>query len=305
MSHFPLRHRLKPVTNRERMTKMHLTNPSCAGCHVLIDPIGFGLERFDTMGQWHAKQPVMIFPTKDQRFEAKPQEFELELDTSASIRGIPDSEFSSAKALGRVLANDPTCQKCVVRQWFRFALGRRDTEADRIDVDRVFAAFRQSESRFQEMMIALVKTEVFRGSGRPQRTRDENKNALAPHFSAGSGDFRFRRSPGFAAAGRHVQFARNRVPAGSAISSRFMLWFNGNGIPEQFWIPFETGAGFEITPCLAPACAVSPPHTRHFGLDNPNARVAGTGNEHMRSMSALVTGERFTGIGAGGLPSTR
>ena len=55
---------VKPVTNRERMTKLHLTNPSCAGCHVLIDPIGFGLERFDTMGQWHAKQPVTIFPTQ-------------------------------------------------------------------------------------------------------------------------------------------------------------------------------------------------------------------------------------------------
>jgi hypothetical protein len=51
-----------------------------------------------------------------------------------------------------------------VRQWFRFALGRRDTEADRSDVDRVFAAFRQSGFRFQEMMIALVKTDVFRAS---------------------------------------------------------------------------------------------------------------------------------------------
>jgi hypothetical protein len=154
---------LTPVTNRERMTKMHLTNPSCAGCHVLIDPVGFGLERFDTMGQWHAKQPVTIFPTKDQRFDVKPEEFELELDTSASIRGIPDSDFSSAKTLGRVLANDPTCQKCIVRQWFRFALGRRDTEADRTDLDRVFGVFRQSGFRFQELMVALVKTDVFRG----------------------------------------------------------------------------------------------------------------------------------------------
>jgi hypothetical protein len=89
--------------------------------------------------------------------------------------------------------------------------------------------------------------------------------------------------------------------AGGAIPGRFMLWFNGNGIPEQFWIPFETGAGFEFTPCLAPLA----PFRRHIhvisGLDNPNARVAGTGNEHMRSMSALVTGERFTGIGAGGV----
>ena len=39
----------------------------------------------------------------------------------------------------------------------------RDTEADGPDVDRVFNIFRQSGFSFQEMMIALVKTDVFRG----------------------------------------------------------------------------------------------------------------------------------------------
>ena len=39
----------KPQTNRDRMSE-HATNPSCATCHKLIDPIGFGLERFDAVG---------------------------------------------------------------------------------------------------------------------------------------------------------------------------------------------------------------------------------------------------------------
>src|SRR5260370_9703789 len=34
--------------------------------------------------------------------------------------------------------------------------------------------------------------------------------------------------------------------------TRFLLWFNGNGITERYWIPTTTGAGYEITPCLAP-----------------------------------------------------
>ena len=29
-----------------------------------------------------------------------------------------------------------------------------------------------------------------------------------------------------------------------AIESRFVLWFNGNGIPERYWIPAETGANY-------------------------------------------------------------
>jgi hypothetical protein len=35
---------------------------------------------------------------------------------------------------------------------------------------------------------------------------------------------------------------------GKAIESRFVLWFNGNGIPERYWIPSEEGSAFRITP---------------------------------------------------------
>src|SRR6478752_331136 len=37
-----------------------------------------------------------------------------------------------------------------------------------------------------------------------------------------------------------------------AIESRFVLWFNGNGIPERYWIPSEEGANYHMTPCLSP-----------------------------------------------------
>src|SRR5262245_63380289 len=98
----------------------------------------------------------MIFPTKDQRQNVKPQRHELELDTAAVIAGVPNSTFSSAKDLGRILANDPGCQKCVVRQWFRFAFGRRETGQDREALDRAFEEFGRSGFRFQEIMISLV-----------------------------------------------------------------------------------------------------------------------------------------------------
>src|SRR2546425_13211736 len=38
----------------------------------------------------------------------------------------------------------------------------------------------------------------------------------------------------------------------SPIESRFVFWFNGNGIPEKYWIPEETGPEYTMTPCLAP-----------------------------------------------------
>ena len=33
------------------------------------------------------------------------------------------------------------------------------------------------------------------------------------------------------------------------IESRFVLWFNGNGIPERYWIPSEEGPDYRLTPC--------------------------------------------------------
>ena len=36
---------------RERMEE-HRENPACAGCHKVMDPLGFSLENFDAVGQW-------------------------------------------------------------------------------------------------------------------------------------------------------------------------------------------------------------------------------------------------------------
>ncbi len=41
----------KVTSLRERMEE-HRKNPACAGCHKVMDPIGFSLENFDAVGQW-------------------------------------------------------------------------------------------------------------------------------------------------------------------------------------------------------------------------------------------------------------
>jgi mono/diheme cytochrome c family protein len=43
----------KPLSLRERM-EQHRADPVCAGCHKVMDPIGFALENFDGVGQWRA-----------------------------------------------------------------------------------------------------------------------------------------------------------------------------------------------------------------------------------------------------------
>jgi hypothetical protein len=84
------------------------------------------------------------------------------------------------------------------------------------------------------------------------------------------------------------------------IESRFVLWFNGNGIPERYWIPAETGVNYSLTPCLAPLAPFRNDIHLITGLDNFAAGLPGPGNGHHNSMSGLMTCTRFTGRGAGG-----
>jgi hypothetical protein len=82
------------------------------------------------------------------------------------------------------------------------------------------------------------------------------------------------------------------------IESRFVLWFNGNGIPERYWIPSETGPNYAMTPCLSPLAPFRGDFHVLSGADNAAAK--GAGNGHTNSMSGLMTGTTFTGRGPHG-----
>ena len=82
------------------------------------------------------------------------------------------------------------------------------------------------------------------------------------------------------------------------IESRFVLWFNGNGIPERYWIPSEEGSAYRITPCLSPLAPFRKDIHVLSGVDN--AAASGMGNGHTNSMSGLMTGTNFTGRGPSG-----
>jgi hypothetical protein len=94
-------------TNRQAMIN-HVTNPVCASCHQMMDPVGFGFEAFDASGAWRTTdmgQPV---------------------DTSGMISGSSDlaGSFNGPVELGAKLAGSDLPVACAATQWFRFAFGR-------------------------------------------------------------------------------------------------------------------------------------------------------------------------------------
>ncbi len=90
------------------------------------------------------------------------------------------------------------------------------------------------------------------------------------------------------------------VVGSTEIEKRFVLWFNGNGIVEKYWIPRESGSNYQLTPGLKPLARFKDDIHILSGVDNAAARVPGPGNGHAKSMSGLVSCEPFSGRGAGG-----
>jgi hypothetical protein len=146
----------KPVTNRGRLA-VHAGSSMCAGCHNLIDPIGFGLEKFDAIGM-RREQYKIVFASEGRRRDAN--EILLDLDTSAWVTGIANSEFKSPRGLGELLAETPQCHECVVKQVFRYMAGREDTPADRPMINRALKRFQDSGFLFKELAVSLITEQL-------------------------------------------------------------------------------------------------------------------------------------------------
>lgn len=148
---------------RRKLMMDHVANPTCASCHRLMDPIGFGLERFDAIGKWRDEEIVTV-PSNQRQANGRPapsKEVKLPVESPGEIAGIPNSTFSDAKQLGKIVAGSPVCQKCIVRQMFRYAYGRAETAADERTIDKIFEQFKASGFKFKDLLVALVESSEF------------------------------------------------------------------------------------------------------------------------------------------------
>ncbi len=142
----------KPLTNKQRLG-VHLSSPVCAGCHTLIDPIGFGFEKFDAIGGRREAARIVF---TDRKGKEAPKSIDLPLETAGYVAGLDSANFTSPRELGEILARTATCQECIVKQIFRYTSGRLETPADRPALRELTRRFRDSQFRFNELMLALA-----------------------------------------------------------------------------------------------------------------------------------------------------
>jgi hypothetical protein len=88
--------------------ELHRANSACRSCHARMDPLGFGLENYDAIGQWRT------------------QEGSFPIDSGGALPN--GRSFQGAEGLRQILLNDQdTFAKCLASKLLTYALGRKLT----------------------------------------------------------------------------------------------------------------------------------------------------------------------------------
>jgi len=131
-------------TMRDRLTA-HRTDPTCAGCHKLMDPIGLALESFDSDASYRSTE------------NGQP------LDTSGELDGIG---FSDAAGLGRAVHDNPATSACLVRRVYAYATGRSPARRDMEWIRSLEQDFGKAKYRMPDLLRRIATSEdLYRVAG--------------------------------------------------------------------------------------------------------------------------------------------
>jgi len=126
-------------TVRDRLTE-HRDNPTCAGCHMLMDPIGLALEVFDASGVYRTVE------------NGAP------IDTSGEWLG---QEYDDVRELARMLKEDPTLTSCLVQRAYNYGTAREPTRAEVQWLNTTHSQLRSEGMRWQELMQRISRNPDF------------------------------------------------------------------------------------------------------------------------------------------------
>ena len=128
-------------TARKRLVA-HSSEPMCAGCHKITDPMGLALEKFDGIGVY------------------RETENGVQIDTSGQVDGMA---FEDAAGLRKAVHDHPAATSCLVDRLFSYALGRTPVKGELSWVSRLKGTFKESGYVVPELMRKIATSpELYR-----------------------------------------------------------------------------------------------------------------------------------------------
>ena len=135
----------------------HATQPMCAGCHKITDPMGLALENFDSAGEFR----------KDENGET--------IDPSGTFEGV---KFSNAVELARILHDNANTTSCVANRLFTYGTGRPLLKAEGPALEALKVAFAKDGYKFTRLMRHIALSDALYSVPVPPKLMDQSTAAL-------------------------------------------------------------------------------------------------------------------------------
>jgi hypothetical protein len=131
-----------PQTMREQMEE-HRQNPVCAGCHKLMDPLGFAMENFDAVGAWRSRDA------------GRP------IDASGEF--IDGSKLDGVLSVRQAILKRPTVfVGTMTEKLLTYALGRGLEYYDMPAIRKIVRSSAVDRYRFSSLVVGIATSTPFR-----------------------------------------------------------------------------------------------------------------------------------------------
>lgn len=131
-----------PESVRARL-EAHRTNPVCASCHELLDPLGLALENYDAVGRWRVREPGAEIDSTGRMPNGTP------------IRGVVDLREA-------ILERPEGFVSVVAQKLMTYALGRGVDYFDMPTIRSIVRSAGQSDFTFSSLVMGIATSDQFR-----------------------------------------------------------------------------------------------------------------------------------------------
>jgi hypothetical protein len=132
----------KNPTMRERLSE-HRKNPTCAGCHRLMDPVGFALENYDAVGRWRTVDAGQPIDASGTFFDGTP------------FQGVGDLQTA-------ILAHPEFFVTTLSEKLLTFSTGRGVEPYDAPAIRKIVRDAKREDYRFSSIVMGIVNSVPFR-----------------------------------------------------------------------------------------------------------------------------------------------
>lgn len=130
------------LTARQKLD-LHRTEQSCAGCHALFDPLGFGLEKLDTIGKYRTMEAGQM------------------IDATGSLDGVM---YDGAVQMGATFAQNARVLTCLLNNFYRNANGVQDYAPDSAKITELSQTLATKAYVWRDFVGEFVVSDAFRSA---------------------------------------------------------------------------------------------------------------------------------------------